>query len=255
MNACPSGSVLVRRVRREHTPLIRCADEWGTLNDGWATRLPTIVGKFSVGVIWGRAQSHREVDAVMSMKAVSTSLLLILSLKLSAQQTHSTVPAAPPPITHKAHPTAKLPAGAAKQAPAQTSESAPSDAAPTSIRYFCFSTHPKQRVVYVSDVFERPDAGSDADNIMVYQLAKDDFQIYLADKYKYSEVPGLVDCEYMSTVTANSAAALAAKKRRIVSQAAAAKKQVVETRWKGTETQPDDDDPIGSGGFITPPSR
>jgi len=26
VNACPSGSVLVRRVRREHTPLIRCAD-------------------------------------------------------------------------------------------------------------------------------------------------------------------------------------------------------------------------------------
>ena len=37
MNACPSGSVLVRGVRREHTPPIRCADEWGTQNDEWAT--------------------------------------------------------------------------------------------------------------------------------------------------------------------------------------------------------------------------
>lgn len=28
----------MRRVRPEHTPLIRCADEWGTQNDEWTTR-------------------------------------------------------------------------------------------------------------------------------------------------------------------------------------------------------------------------
>jgi hypothetical protein len=47
---------------------------------------------------------------------------------------------------------------------------------------------------------------------------------------------------------------MAAKKQRMAAQAVAAKKQVVETGWKYTEP-PFEDDPIGSGGFITPPNR
>jgi len=181
---------------------------------------------------------------VISLKAVSTGLLLVLSLRLTAQQT---------PVAHNAHPAAKSPA-ATKQAKAPAPASAQSTY-PT-IRYFCFSTDPKQHTVYFSNFFERPDSGSDAENFIAYQLAKDDFQIYLVDKYKYSEDEDLADCAYLSSATANSAATLAAKKRRMVSQATAAKKKVVETGWTGSKPEADkDDDPIGPGGFITPPSQ
>ena len=34
---------------REHTPLIRCADEWGTQNDEW----PPVLGSLDVGAVVG----------------------------------------------------------------------------------------------------------------------------------------------------------------------------------------------------------
>jgi len=113
-------------------------------------------------------------------------------------------------------------------------------------------------VVYFSDLFDLPDSGFDAQNYMDYVLAREDFQIYLVDKYKYPEADNLADCSYVNTATtANAAATLAAKKRRMAAQAVAAKKQVVQTGWKDTPPPPPsaDDDPIGPGGFITAPSR
>ena len=135
--------------------------------------------------------------------------------------------------------------------------------APASIEYVCFSTDPRQRAIYFSDVFEIPDAGSKADNFIKYERAKIDFQMYLVDNYKYSDVENLVDCSWMSTATtANAAAEMSARKRNALAQAAAAKQQVVETGWKNTKAQvakdagntESDDDPIGEGGFITPPT-
>jgi hypothetical protein len=132
-----------------------------------------------------------------------------------------------------------------------------------SIAYFCFSTDPKQAAIYFSDVFELPDAGSRADNFIKYERAKIDFQLYLIDNYKYPDLEDLVDCGWMSTATiANASAAMAAKKRSMAAQAVAAKKHIVETGWKNTKAQvakdsankPVDDDPIGEGGFITPPT-
>ena len=137
---------------------------------------------------------------------------------------------------------------------------APASAKPAAgvpIKYFCYSTDPKQRVVYFSAVFDLPDTGSEAENFMGYTVAKDDFQIYLVDKYKYSEVPDLVDCSYVNTAgNANASAMLAAKKKALVAKAVAAKKKAVETGWKNAKAaKQDDDDPIGPGGFITPPTR
>jgi hypothetical protein len=154
--------------------------------------------------------------------------------------------------------------------PAAGRVQASSNAAPAavpghaSIKYLCFSTDPKQRVVYFSDLFDLPDAGSKADNFIKYERARIDFQIYLVDNYKYPDAEDLVDCGWMSTATTdNAAAALAAKKQRMAAQAVAAKKRVVETRWSYAKASPiapqppkpsDDDDPIGEGGFITPPT-
>jgi hypothetical protein len=135
--------------------------------------------------------------------------------------------------------------------------------APASIAYVCYSTDPKQRAIYFSDVFEVPDAGSKADNFIKYERAKIDFQMYLVDNYKYSDAENLVDCSWLSTATtANAAAEMSARKRNVLAQAAAAKQQVVETGWKNTKAQvakdagnkESDDDPIGGGGFITPPT-
>jgi hypothetical protein len=132
------------------------------------------------------------------------------------------------------------------------------------IKYFCFSTDPKQSVVYFSNIFDLPDAGSRADNFMKYERAKVDFQIYLVDNYKYSDAEELADCSWTSTGTSdNGAATLATKKRSRAAQAVAAKKRVVETGWTFGIPAPaaplppkptDDDDPIGEGGFITPPT-
>lgn len=107
-----------------------------------------------------------------------------------------------------------------------------------SIKYLCSSTDPKQPVVYFSDIFDLPDAGSEADNFIEYERANIAFQIYLVDNYKYPDAEGLVDCGWMSTATtANAAAAMAAKKKRMTAHAVAAKKQVVETGWKYTKPQ------------------
>ena len=149
----------------------------------------------------------------------------------------------------------------AKPRPAKSHPAAaPAAAAPVaggSIKYFCYSTDPKQRVVYFTDLFEIPDAGSDADNFIAFQIAKEDFQIYLIDTYKYPDVEGLVDCTYLNPAgtTTSAAATIAAKKKSLVVRTIAAKKQVVETGWKNKQPPKDDDDPIGAGGFITPPTH
>ena len=136
-------------------------------------------------------------------------------------------------------------------------------AGPAFIKHLCFSTDPRQPVVYFSDIFDLPDAGSDADNFIGYERAKIAFQIYLVDNYNYPGEENLVECGWMSTATnPNAAAAVAAKKQTLAVQAVAAKKRVVETGWKYTNPQvakdsankPSDDDPIGEGGFITPPT-
>ncbi len=160
------------------------------------------------------------------------------------------------PLAAPVHGQAPTSARSALPAPAMRSQPAPVSAAAApgnaSINTFCFSADPEQPVVYFSDVFELPDSGSAAENVMEYKLAKDDFQIYLLDNYKYADDKNLVDCGYMNTAT--TAAAMTAKKHSMAAQALAAKKQVVETGWKHTEP-PSADDPIGSGGFITPPDR
>ena len=148
----------------------------------------------------------------------------------------------------------------AKSHPVAASAPAPAAAAPVaggSIKYFCYSTDPKQHVVYFTDLFDVPDTGTDVENFMTYTIAKEDFQIYLVDTYKYPEVENLVDCSYLNTAgTANAAATIAAKKKSLVARTIAAKKQVVETGWKNKQPpKADDDDPIGPGGFITPPTN
>lgn len=106
------------------------------------------------------------------------------------------------------------------------------------IKYVCFSTDPKQPVVYLSGIFDLPDAGSVPDNFMSYQVAKTEFQIYLVDTYKYPDAEDLTDCSYMNAApTANSTAAMTAKKQSVAVAALAAKKRVVETGWKYTETR------------------
>jgi hypothetical protein len=134
---------------------------------------------------------------------------------------------------------------------------------PAIIKHLCYSTDPKQPAVYVSNIFDLPDAGSDADNFIGYERAKIAFQIYLVENYNYPGEENLVECGWMSTATnPNAAAAVAAKKQSLAAQAVATKKRVVETGWKYTNPQVAkdtanksfDDDPIGEGGFITPPT-
>jgi hypothetical protein len=134
---------------------------------------------------------------------------------------------------------------------------------PGSIYYLCWSTDPKQPAIYFSDIFDIPDAGSKADNFIRYERAKVGFQLHLVDNYKYPETEDLTDCGWMSTATtANAAAAIAAKKQSMTTQLVAEKRRVVETGWKFTDVEvakdsankPSDDDPIGGGGFITPPT-
>ena len=103
------------------------------------------------------------------------------------------------------------------------------------IKYVCFSTDPKQSNVYLSGIFDLPDAGSQAENFIAYELARTEFQIYLVDTYKYSDTQDLADCSYMNGATANIAAAMAARKQAVAAQAIAAKKRVVETGWKYTK--------------------
>jgi hypothetical protein len=115
----------------------------------------------------------------------------------------------------------------------------PPAAAPASgtatIKYICFSTDPKQSNVYLSGIFDLPDAGSQAENFIAYELARTEFQIYLVDTYKYSDTQDLADCTYMNGATANTAAAMVARKQAVAAQAIAAKKRVVETGWKYTK--------------------
>jgi uncharacterized protein DUF1036 len=105
------------------------------------------------------------------------------------------------------------------------------------ITYLCFTTDPKEPTVYLSGIFDFPDAGSEADNFLVYEHAKLGFLIYLNEKYNYSGDEDSAECGWKNTASANAAAAVTAKKREVVAQAVAAKKKVVETGWKYTKQQ------------------
>ena len=105
------------------------------------------------------------------------------------------------------------------------------------IEYLCFTTDPKEPTVYLSGIFDFPDAGSEADNFLVYEHAKLEFLIYLNEKYNYSGDEDSAECGWKNTATANAAATVAAKKREVAAQAVAAKKKVVETGWVYTGPQ------------------
>jgi hypothetical protein len=106
------------------------------------------------------------------------------------------------------------------------------------IKYLCFTTDPKEPTVYLSGIFDFPDAGSQADNFLVYEHAKLEFLIYLNEKYNYSGDEDEAECGWKkNTASAGAAAAVAAKKREVAAQAVAAKKKVVETGWVYTGPQ------------------
>jgi hypothetical protein len=105
------------------------------------------------------------------------------------------------------------------------------------ITYLCFTTDPKQPTVYLSGIFDYPDAGSQADNFLVYEHAKLEFLIYLNEKYSYSGDEDSAECGWKHAATADASATVAAKKREVAAQAIAAKKKVVETGWKYTGPQ------------------
>ncbi len=105
-----------------------------------------------------------------------------------------------------------------------------------SITYLCSSNDPRQSVVYFSDIFDFPDAGSEADNFVTFELIKIDFQLYLIDKYTYSGDEGQVGCVYASD-DPNAGAVAAARKQSMEADVKAAHKQVVETGWKYSRPQ------------------
>ncbi len=129
-------------------------------------------------------------------------------------------------------------------ASAQRKKRPPTAAGPSgtaTIKYFCYSTDPNQPAVYLSGIFDLPDAGSEADNFMSNMGAVVHFQDYLVRTYGYpgAEDPDkvLIECsDTHAATTATSAGAIAARKQSVAAQAVAAKKRVVETGWKYTKT-------------------
>jgi uncharacterized membrane protein len=109
-----------------------------------------------------------------------------------------------------------------------------------SITYVCSSNDPRQSVVYFSDLFDLPDAGSKVDNFMTFEHIKIQFQLFLVDKYTYSGDEGQVDCAYASD-DPNAGAVAAARKRNMEADVKAANKRVVETGWtyRPLQTAPD----------------
>jgi hypothetical protein len=111
-----------------------------------------------------------------------------------------------------------------------------SAAAPGSITYFCSSTD-KRPVMYFSDIFDTPDAGSDAENFITYHLAIEEFQLYLVDHYQFPGDDDLVGCVHIPTV-AGTSTAMAEQKRRLAAAVSTAGKKVVQTGWKYVPEQP-----------------
>lgn len=107
-----------------------------------------------------------------------------------------------------------------------------------SITYFCSSTD-KRPVVYLSDIFEFPDAGSDADNFITYERTKLRDELYLSEHYDFPGEEGLVECVQQRT-TATTAATMATGKETLRSALIAAGKKVVETGWNAATTDPTD---------------
>ncbi len=149
--------------------------------------------------------------------------------------TYDFMPAGPGQYTYDLHWDGATSSVAIGTASTSTDVAATTTTSPTSgasITYFCSSTD-KQPVVYVSDFFDLPDAGSKTDNFMTFEHAQLHFQMFLVTHYEYSGADGLVACVYSPT-TATSAADMAAKKQSLTTALAAANKHVVETAWQYT---------------------
>lgn len=105
-------------------------------------------------------------------------------------------------------------------------------AAPASgseITYFCSSTD-KRKVIFVSDVFALPDAGSQADNFLTFMRMQLRFQMFLVTHYDFPGDDGLVACVHTPSTT-TSAAEMSAKERSLEANIVAANKHMVKTGW------------------------
>jgi uncharacterized membrane protein len=107
-----------------------------------------------------------------------------------------------------------------------------------SISYFCSSTD-KRPVVYFSDIFEQPDAGSDADNFLTYERDILRFEAYLTEHYGFPDKEGLVECVHVPT-TASTAGGMVAGKQKLRAMVTAAGKKAVETNWNYVTTDETD---------------
>jgi hypothetical protein len=114
----------------------------------------------------------------------------------------------------------------------KTASSTSVAAAPASgseITYLCASTD-KRRVVFVSDLFALPDAGSQADNFLTLERMQLRFQMFLVTHYNFPGDDGLVSCVHTPSTT-TSAAEMSAKERSLEANLVAANKHMVETGW------------------------
>ena len=165
-------------------------------------------------------------------------------------------PSTPPATTPPAPPAA--PKATAQAAPSKAAPAAPAPNAaaktvppPGPIKYFCFTTDPKQRAVYLTDIYDvaSPATNTDVERFMEYEVIKGGFNLYLFDTYKYmSSDPkdDQIQCVYQPESSDKPeviAQNFAAKKESVTAQAAAAGKQVVATGWKYTDKTATMDDP------------
>lgn len=97
------------------------------------------------------------------------------------------------------------------------------------ITYLCSSTD-RRPVVFVSDLFALPDAGSQADNFLTLQRMQLRFQMFLVTHYDFPGDDGLVACLHTPSTT-TSAAEMSAKERSMAANLHAANKHMVETGW------------------------
>lgn len=98
------------------------------------------------------------------------------------------------------------------------------------VNYFCSSTD-KRKVIFVSDVFALPDAGSQADNFLTFQRMQIHFGMFLISHYDFEGNGDEVACVH-TPGTATSFADMSAKKQNLKANIAAANKHAVETGWK-----------------------
>ena len=97
------------------------------------------------------------------------------------------------------------------------------------ISYFCASTD-KRKVIFASDIFNLPDAGSQADNFLTFMRMQLRFQMFLVTHYDFPGDDGLVACIH-TPVTGTSFAEMSAKERNMETNLAAANKHMVKTGW------------------------